>query len=93
MTDGIAEEGHNSKGAFDALRSYIERIERLELEKADIAMDVREVKAEAKGNGFDVKTINQVLKLRKLDASDREEQTYLLDTYLRALGMAPQDDE
>jgi len=72
----------------EQLRSYIERIERLEEEKAAIAADVREVYAEAKSNGFDVKTMRQVLRLRKLDHDDRSEQEALLDLYKRALGMA-----
>ncbi len=72
----------------EQLRSYIERIERLEEEKAAIAADVREVYAEAKSNGFDVKIMRQVLRLRKLDHDDRSEQEALLDLYKRALGMA-----
>ena len=72
----------------EQLRSYIERIERLEGEKAAIAADVREVYAEAKSNGFDVKIMRQVLRLRKLDHDDRSEQEALLDLYKRALGMA-----
>jgi uncharacterized protein (UPF0335 family) len=77
----------------DQLRSIIERVERLEEEKANIAADIREVFAEAKGNGFDTKTIRQVIKLRKMEGNEREEQEYLLDTYLRALGMLPQMDD
>ncbi|WP_193619431.1 DUF2312 domain-containing protein [Fimbriiglobus ruber] len=79
----------------DQLRSVIERVEKLEEEKAAIAGDIRDVFAEAKGNGFDVKAIRQIIKLRKLDASERDEQESILDTYLRALGMAPEleDDE
>ena len=72
----------------EQLRSYIERIERLEEEKAAIAADVREVYTEAKSNGFDVKIMRQVLRLRKLDHDDRSEQEALLDLYKRALGMA-----
>ena len=75
--------------AGDQLRSYIERIERLKEEKAALAADVREVFAEAKGNGFDVKIMRQVLKLRKMDSNDRAEQEALLDLYMSALGMAP----
>ena len=74
--------------AADQLRSYIERIERLEEEKRGLAVDIREVYAEAKGNGFDTKVMRQVVRLRKLDSSDREEQEELLDLYKRALGMA-----
>lgn len=69
------------------LRSFIERIERLEEEKAALAADIREVFAEAKGNGFDPKVMRQVLKLRKLDQADRQEQEALLDLYMSAIGM------
>lgn len=72
----------------EQLRSYVERIERLEDEKAALAADIREVYAEAKGNGFDTKVMRQVVRLRKMDSSDREEQEELLDLYKRALGMA-----
>jgi uncharacterized protein (UPF0335 family) len=71
----------------EQLRAYVERIERLEEEKAAIAADVREVYAEAKGNGFDVKIMRQVIRLRKLDNEERSEQDAILDLYLRALGM------
>ncbi len=73
--------------AGDRLRSFIERIERLEEEKASLGIDIREVYAEAKGDGFDVKTMRAIVKLRKLDSSDRAEQEALLDLYKRALGM------
>jgi uncharacterized protein (UPF0335 family) len=69
------------------LRSYIERIERLEEEKAALAADIREVFAEAKANGFEPKVMRQVLKLRKLDQADRQEQEALLDLYMSAIGM------
>lgn len=72
----------------EQLRAYVERIERLEEEKAAIAGDVREVYAEAKANGFDVKIMRQVVRLRKMDSEDRSEQEALLDLYKRALGMA-----
>ena len=71
----------------EQLKAYIERIERLEEEKAAIAGDVREVYAEAKANGFDVKIMRQVVRLRKMDSQDRDEQEALLDLYKRALGM------
>ena len=74
--------------AGDQLRAYIERIERLEEETAALAADVREVFAEAKGNGFDVKIMRQVLRLRKMDGDDRAEEEALLDIYKRAIGMA-----
>lgn len=79
--------------AGDQLRSYIERVEKLEEEKAALGADIRDVFAEAKGNGFDVKTMRQVLKLRKMDAGERDEQETMLDLYLRALGMAPDVEE
>ncbi len=73
--------------AKDILRSYIERIERLEEEKKEIADQVKEVFAEAKGNGFDVKAMREILKLRKLDSADRSEQEQLVDLYKQALDM------
>jgi uncharacterized protein (UPF0335 family) len=69
------------------LKSIVERIERLEEEKAGLADDIKEVYAEAKANGFDVKTIRTVVRLRKLDSAERQEQDALLDLYLQALGM------
>ncbi|MDE0537740.1 MAG: DUF2312 domain-containing protein [Rhodospirillales bacterium] len=73
--------------AADRLRSFIERIERLEEEKAALGADIREVYSEAKSVGFDSKIIRQVVRLRKLDGSDRREQEELLDLYKTALGM------
>ncbi len=73
--------------AADRLRSFIERIERLEEEKAALAADVREIYSEAKGVGFDPKIMRQVIKLRKLDTAELQEQDALLDTYKHALGM------
>ena len=75
------------------LKQFIERIERLEEEKKNIAEDIKQVFAEAKGSGFDVKTMRSILKLRKMEQHDLEEQEYLLDTYKRALGMLPELDE
>ncbi|MBM3547195.1 MAG: DUF2312 domain-containing protein [Alphaproteobacteria bacterium] len=69
------------------LKSYIERIERLDEEKAALAADIKDVFAEAKGNGFDIKIMRQILKLRKMDKADADEQETLLDLYKRALGM------
>ena len=69
------------------LRAFVERIERLEEEKAALLADIREVYAEAKGDGYDVKTLRHVVRLRKLDSSDRLEQEELLDLYKRALGL------
>lgn len=73
--------------AGEHLRSYIDRIERLEEEKAGLAADIREIYAEAKGNGFDARTMRKIVTLRKLDQSERNEQEALLDLYRRALGM------
>lgn len=70
------------------LRSYIERIERLEEEKAALAADIKEVYAEARGTGFEPKTMRMIVRLRKLDSADRQEQEALLDLYKSALGMA-----
>ncbi len=78
--------------ARDQLRTIIERIERLEEEKAALLADIREVYAEAKGTGFDVKTLRSVVRLRKQDNSERYEQQALLDTYLHALGMIAPDE-
>lgn len=79
--------------AGEHLRSFIQRIERLEEEKNTISEDIREVFAESKSMGFDPKIMRQVLRLRKMETSDRQEQEALLETYLAALGMAePTDD-
>lgn len=71
--------------AVDRLRSLIERIERLEEEKAAIASDIRDVFAEAKSAGFDAKIMRAIIKLRKMNAADRDEQEYLIETYRKAL--------
>lgn len=73
--------------AAERLRSFIERIERLEEEKANIAADVKEVFAEAKSAGFDIKILRQLIRLRKMEKEDRQEQEELLDLYKRAIGM------
>jgi uncharacterized protein (UPF0335 family) len=69
------------------LKSYIERVEQLEEEKATLGADVREVYAEAKASGFDPKIMRKVVALRKLDKNDRDEQQALIDLYLQALGL------
>ncbi|MGE0753915.1 MAG: DUF2312 domain-containing protein [Alphaproteobacteria bacterium] len=79
--------------AVDQLKSIIGRVEKLEEEKTAIAADIRDVFAEAKGNGFDVKAIRSIIKLRKMDAADRDEQEAVLDVYRRALGMLPELDD
>ena len=73
--------------ASDRLRSLIERIERLEEEKKALSEDIRDIYAEAKSAGFDVKIMRTIIKLRKMNAIDREEQQYLLDTYRKALDL------
>ena len=73
--------------AKDQLRAIISRIERLEEEKAALSGDLREVYLEAKGNGFDVKALRAVVRLRKKDENERREEELILDTYLHALGM------
>ncbi len=82
MTDQVTETGGI---AIDRLRSLIERIERLEEEKKSISGDIRDIFAEAKSAGFDVKIMRAVIKLRKMNSADREEQEFLLDTYRKAL--------
>jgi uncharacterized protein (UPF0335 family) len=73
--------------AADRLRSFLDRIERLEEEKAGLTADIREVYAEAKGTGFDTKVMRQIVRLRKMDSADRQEQEALLDVYRRAIGL------
>ncbi|WP_259780565.1 DUF2312 domain-containing protein [Aestuariispira ectoiniformans] len=77
-----------ANSAGQRLRSFIERIERLEEEKKAIADDIKEVFAEAKGEGYDVKALRAVLKYRKQDPAERSELEALVDTYLSALGEA-----
>ena len=74
--------------ASERLRTIIERIERLKEEKAALAEDIREIFYEAKSAGFNVKILRQVIRLRKLDSSDRQEQEAILDLYKRALDMS-----
>jgi uncharacterized protein (UPF0335 family) len=74
--------------AKDQLRTVVARIERLEEEKAALAADLREVYAEAKGNGFDIKGLKSVIRIRKQDENKRREAEAVLTTYLHALGMA-----
>jgi uncharacterized protein (UPF0335 family) len=73
--------------ARDQLRSYIERIERLEEEKKTISDDIKDVYGEAKAMGFDTKILRKVIAIRKQDQNERMEQEAILDTYLHALGM------
>lgn len=87
----LPDKTHNRVGgvAVEQLKSIIVRVESLDQNKADVAADIRDVFAEAKGNGFDVKAIRQIIKIRAMDANAREEQETILDTYMNALGMLP----
>jgi uncharacterized protein (UPF0335 family) len=76
--------------AGERLRSLIERIERLEEEKRTLSADIKEVYAEAKGTGFDTKIMRQIIRLRRMDKDDVDEQETLLEVYKRALGMLPE---
>lgn len=73
--------------AAGQIKSIIERVERLEEEKAALAGDIKEVYAEAKSNGYDVKILRQIVRIRKQDAAERQEMEAILDLYLHALGM------
>jgi uncharacterized protein (UPF0335 family) len=96
MTDlSIPGVGHNSGSdahgvARDQLRSFVERIERLEEEKKSISDDIKDVYGEAKGTGFDPKILREVIRIRKQDRDERMEREAILDTYLAALGMTPE---
>lgn len=82
--------------AQDQLRAFIERIERMEEEKKAVSDDIKEIYAEAKGNGFDTKVLRKIVAIRKQDHSERMEQEALLELYMAALGMAvapPEDDD
>ncbi|GBQ72638.1 hypothetical protein AA103196_3118 [Ameyamaea chiangmaiensis NBRC 103196] len=83
--------GHNSSVggiAADRLRSLVERVERLEEERKALSSDIRDIFVEAKSAGFDVKTIKQIIRIRKMEPADVEEAETLLDIYRRALGMS-----
>ncbi|HMJ45559.1 MAG TPA: DUF2312 domain-containing protein [Pseudolabrys sp.] len=81
------DESVSTKFAKDQLKSIIERIEKLEEEKKATSDDIRDVYAEAKGNGFDAKALRTIVRMRKMDVDERREQQDVLDTYLHALGM------
>ena len=91
MPDTAFDQGPADAATSDSsaarLKSFIERIERLEEEKAGIAADIKDVYAEAKGTGFEVKVMRQIVRLRKMETEARREQEELLDLYQRALGM------
>lgn len=80
--------GGNASGvAADRLKSLIERIERMEESKAEIATDIREIYVEAKSAGFECKILRMLIRLRKMDAQERNEQEQLLDVYKQAVGL------
>lgn len=74
--------------AQDVIRSFVERIERLEEEKKNLAEDIKDVYAEAKGSGFEVKILREIVKMRKMEDHERQEQEALIDLYAHTLGMA-----
>lgn len=80
-------EAHYQTVSAGQLRAFIERIERLEEEKKTIAEDIKEVFAEAKGTGFDTKAMRTIIRLRKKDQAEREEEEAMLELYLAAMGM------
>lgn len=84
MSEELAAKTHNINAQ---LKAIVERIERLEEEKATITSDIKDVYAEAKGNGFDVKALRTIIRLRKQDPNERAEQETVLETYMRAMGM------
>ena len=86
-TKSVSMSGEAGTAASRQLKSFVERIERLEEEKKGIADDIRDVFAEAKGQGFDTKVMRQVIRLRKKDVAERQEEEALLELYLHALGM------
>jgi uncharacterized protein (UPF0335 family) len=87
MADEVLEEG-GSTVAAGQLRAFVERIERLEEDKKTVAEDIKEVYAELKGTGFDTKAVRTIIRLRKKDQAERQEEETILDLYMNALGMA-----
>jgi uncharacterized protein (UPF0335 family) len=89
MPDGspVSKKTKPGEVSADRLKSFVERIEKLEEEKAAIGSDIRDVYSEAKGTGYDVKTMRKIVSLRKMDAADRAEQEAMLDVYKHALGL------
>ena len=82
----MASIGHNTQ-SHDLLRQFIERIERLEAQKGEIAEDIKQVYVEARSQGYDVKTLRQVIKIRKKSRADHINESEMLNAYLAALGM------
>lgn len=89
MSDDVTDDASNATVHASQLRSIIERIERLEEEKKEVAEQIKEVYGEAKGNGFDTKILRKVVSLRKKSSDERSEEEAMLDLYLQALGMLP----
>ena len=87
VADKLAPEQPATRFAKDQLKAIVERIERLEEEKATIASDIKDVYAEAKGNGFDTKALRTIVRMRKQDPNERAEAETILETYMQALGM------
>ncbi len=87
QTTAQPKEQASTRFAKDQLKSIVERVERLEEEKKTISDDIRDVYSEAKGNGYDVKALRTIVRLRKQDANERAEQETILETYMQALGM------
>ncbi len=86
-TASAVNEDHATTFAKDQLKAIIERIERLEEEQKTISDDIKDVYGEAKGNGYDVKALRTIIRMRKQDANERAEQETILETYMQALGM------
>ena len=86
-TTALAAQVDSSSIAADQLKSFIERIERLEEEKAGLTSDIKDVYAEAKGTGFDTKALRKIISLRKQDHAERQEADAILELYMQALGM------
>ncbi|WP_022699373.1 DUF2312 domain-containing protein [Euryhalocaulis caribicus] len=89
MTKDVTQPQSLEPSGQDRLRSFIQRVERLEADKAEVMADMKEVYAEAKAMGFDTKIMRQVVRLRKMDSQDRAEQEAVLNLYLHAVGDAP----
>jgi uncharacterized protein (UPF0335 family) len=88
MPDGAKITGKRSDTvAGERLKSFVERIEKLEEERTSLGADIREVYSEAKGSGFDIKIMRQVIRLRKMEPAERAEMDELLDIYKQAIGM------
>jgi uncharacterized protein (UPF0335 family) len=87
MPAAAATEEETHAFAKGQLKAIIERIERLEEEKKTISDDIKDVYGEAKGSGFDVKVLRTIIRMRKQDADERQEQETILETYMQALGM------